>query len=511
MSSVTLSSRPQSPTEKANSARLPRKISPEFIVLALIVLFCAALRMYHLGKASLWSDEIFSRYYVDVFGLHWALTDGLSLETNPPTYYLLLRAWMGLFGDSEAALRSLSALASTLCVPFLYLLGRELEGKWRGLLSAFLFALCPTSLYFAQEVRVYAFLMLAGAGLLWAAAIFQRDSRSLKATAFYLGFGTLSLYLHATGLLFVAACGTAVWLFLLKRGRRGRRALVKWTALNVCILLLGVPYFRHAFTASQSGIINYVPPAGLHQFVYSVSLMISGIVTPYPWPGLLLAAALCVALAVSLCLHKLSSRATVTLIGVPFFYIAFVFVVSIRRPILLPRILVWVAVPLCVLAARQLLVVGRARFIVLVTLIATFGAGLYYQVTEPNSDKEPLREVVQALAPELQRADLVVLSPVSDPMVLRYYAPRVKNVRLWDATLHPTIMAAAAQRIHVETISEQQILQAIQSGQSVVVVSHSFDLDRLNDLRKHAPATLYREWSCGRVLCVAAAAWQPAH
>jgi hypothetical protein len=49
-----------------------------------MILLCAALRVYHLGAASLWSDEIFSRYYADVFGVHYALTDGLSLETNPP-------------------------------------------------------------------------------------------------------------------------------------------------------------------------------------------------------------------------------------------------------------------------------------------------------------------------------------------------------------------------------------------------------------------------------------------
>ena len=509
MSTVILSSRPQPLTHDPIPARLPRKISVEVLLLALIVILCVALRIYHLGTASLWSDEIFSRYYLDVFGLHYALTDGLSLETNPPTYYLMLRGWMAMWGDSEFALRSLSAVASTLCVPFVYLLGRELAGKWRGLLAALLFALCPMSLYFAQEARVYACLMLAGAGLLWAAAVFQRDSRSYKAAGFYLAFGTLCLYLHATGLLFVAACGAAVWLALWKRGRRGRGVLLKWTALNVCVLLLGVPYFRHALTASQSGIINYVPKAGLHQFLYSASLMVSGIVTPYPWPGFLLAAALFVAVAVSLSLHPLSSRASVTLIGVPCLFIAFVFAVSLRRPILLPRVLVWAVVPICVMAGRQLLVEGRTRFALLATLGAAFGAGLFFQITAPNNDKEPLRAVVQSLAPELERADLVVLSPASDPLVLRYYAPRVKNVRLWDANLHPTIMAAAANRAHVEPISEQEILQAIQAKESVVVVSHSFDFDRLKDLRSHAPATVYREWSCGKVLCVGAAAWEP--
>src|SRR5271165_504462 len=109
-------------SQTSEVAQVTRKISFEMIALGVIVILCALLRFYHLGAASLWSDEIFSRYYLDVFGLHYVLTDGLSNETNPPTYYLLLRGWMSLFGDSELALRSLSAAASILCVPVTYLL-----------------------------------------------------------------------------------------------------------------------------------------------------------------------------------------------------------------------------------------------------------------------------------------------------------------------------------------------------------------------------------------------------
>jgi len=103
------------------------------------------------------------------------------------------------------------------------------------------------------------------------------------------------------------------------------------------------------------------------------------------------------------------------------------------------------------------LATGRARFAVLLTLIATFGVGLFFQVTAPNSDKEPWREISRELGPELEKADLVVLSPVSNPMVLRYYAPRIKNVRLWDASVNPTIMSEAAERLHIASISEAEI------------------------------------------------------
>jgi uncharacterized membrane protein len=406
-------------------------------------------------------------------------------------------------------LRSLSAAASILCVPVTFLLGRELGGKSRGLAGALLFALCPASLYFAQETRAYALFMLVSTVVLWAAAVYQRDSRSVKATAFYLLSATLCLYLHATGLLLVVACGGAVWLYLLSNGVSTRQARFHWMVLNGFVLLLGSPYFLHVFTASHTGIINYMPPAGIHQLVYCASLVVSGMVTPYPWPAFLLAAALFLTLAVSLWLKPLSRRAGVTLVGVPCLFITLVLLVSFRRPILLPRILVWMVVPLCLIAGEQLLTAGRARYVVLLSLLAAFGTGLFFQVTRPNSDKEPWRDISREVGPDLEQADLVVLSPVSNPMVLSYYAPRVKNVRLWDASLRPNIMSAAAERLHIASISEAEILQAIKAKRSVWVLSHSFDLDRVNDLRSQVPATVFREWFCGKVPCAAAAAWRP--
>ena len=137
MSTQNLPAQPHPPSPMAAQ----REISFEIVALGFITIVCAGLSIYHLGTASLWSDEIFSRYYADIFGLRYVLTDGLSKETNPPTYYLLLHAWIGLWGASEAALRSLSVVACTLSVPATYLLGRELAGKSLGLLGALLFAL----------------------------------------------------------------------------------------------------------------------------------------------------------------------------------------------------------------------------------------------------------------------------------------------------------------------------------------------------------------------------------
>ena len=273
MSTQNLPAQTQSLGQKPEVEHAQRKPRFEALALGLIILLCAALRIYHLGAASLWSDEIFSRYYVDLFGFRYLLSEGLSKETNPPTYYLLLRGWIGLWGSSEAALRSLSALASTLCVPVAYLLGRELGSKPRALAGALFCAICPMSVYFAQEARVYALLMLAASMALWAAAVFQRDWRSLKAAWWYVLSATLCLYLHVTGLLFVAACTGAVWLLLLSKGVSARGARPKWldservrSAARLALLpprVCGQPNWRHQLCAlGRHPSISLLPLAG---------------------------------------------------------------------------------------------------------------------------------------------------------------------------------------------------------------------------------------------------------
>jgi uncharacterized membrane protein len=483
----------------------------ELTALALITLLCATLRAFHLAAASLWTDEVFSRYYAQLFGWHYLFTTGLSTEATPPTYSLLLQGWMHIWGGSEAAMRSFSALASVLCVPVIYLLGRELAGKRQGLLASLLFAVSPVSLYFAQEARVYALFMLATSLALWSTARFLRDGHSVNPLALYGLFATVSVYLHGTGVLFVGACAIAIGLYFLTQAARGIMPLVKWAACNLVIVLLGVPYFLHEAQASHGGGLDWIPPTTIRSLVYCVSMLISGILTPYPWPAFALAALVIAALTLSLFLSRLNKRAAVILIGIPCLFVALVFALSLHRPILLPRILSWIVVPLCLLAACQILTAGRARLAVLLTIIAAFATGLFVQLRNPASNKEPWRAALQSYGPQLQQADLVVLSPLFDPMVLSYYAPQVQHARIWDAGLRPTIMTGAAERLQIVPITEAEIEKAIAEKHSVWILSNAFDLARIDQLRNHFPSTDFHLWSCGKVSCVGIAGWQPVH
>ena len=53
-------------------------------------------------------DEAFSARVANL-GVADLVRSATSEDPNPPLYYVLLHAWIDVFGDSEVALRSLSA------------------------------------------------------------------------------------------------------------------------------------------------------------------------------------------------------------------------------------------------------------------------------------------------------------------------------------------------------------------------------------------------------------------
>ncbi|MBV8912112.1 MAG: glycosyltransferase family 39 protein, partial [Acetobacteraceae bacterium] len=161
------------------------KVRAGGLVLGAVLLLAAALRSHHLGSASLWTDELFTRFYAHT-GLGFLWTEGLRLEPTPPLYYTLILLWERLAGESAWALRLPSLAGSLLSIWLAYLLARELfDRRLSALFTAALLALAPTNIFYAQEARSYA---LQGATLTLALLGFARllrDPRSGGALAMY--------------------------------------------------------------------------------------------------------------------------------------------------------------------------------------------------------------------------------------------------------------------------------------------------------------------------------------
>lgn len=134
--------------------------------LALILVLSWGLRLYHLDTMSLWWDESLSwdraiNTIPNILSNTIVIQDVVTRDLHPPLYFLLLHFSVLAAGTTEFALRFLSAFANVLTLAVVYPLTLLLvKNRFVALLSALFAALSPFYVWYAQEARPYALVLL---------------------------------------------------------------------------------------------------------------------------------------------------------------------------------------------------------------------------------------------------------------------------------------------------------------------------------------------------------------
>lgn len=219
-------------------AALGRRVATISILLLILVLG-AALRAEKLGRP-IYSDEIVT---VTVAARPLADMPRVMrlIDASPALYPALLHVWLRL-GRSDAGIRLLSALIGTLTVLAAFALARSLLDTRAALASAWVVAIAPPQIYYAQYVRGYSLFTLLAVLQIWLLW------RALEAEAgspgpFWKRWGPVAvltaamLYTHYLASLIVAAeVG-----FLAVSLRRYAPALRAWLGAMVVAGLLFAP------------------------------------------------------------------------------------------------------------------------------------------------------------------------------------------------------------------------------------------------------------------------------
>ncbi|MHC5012520.1 MAG: glycosyltransferase family 39 protein, partial [Planctomycetota bacterium] len=244
-----------------------------------LLLWGAFLRFVNLGTWSLWLDE----------GATWSWavrpTWGgtiLAEANHPPAWWIVTRLWIGVFGDSEFALRAPSAILGVLTIWLGWRLGLRLldpahaphhggfptegnrrEGRSAALWFAGLLAMSSYLLEYAQEARMYAALIAVGLGLtlLYLRWLDHGDRTSLVAYAL---LAALGLYTHYFAVWPVAGhAAHALW--CARRSRSEPHPVRAGPFLAACTAagLLFVPWFVHLVTHYEGIAAQVQEPFGL--------------------------------------------------------------------------------------------------------------------------------------------------------------------------------------------------------------------------------------------------------
>ena len=257
---------------------LPPSPRERWVLLSLLAIMFlgAVLRFYGLGFQSLSEGEL-AGWDLSNRGTLPQVIEGVRGGIHPPLYFLMLRFAQWILGDAEWALRLPSAIAGSLCIPAIYLLGRRLYSEREGLIAALFLAVLWAPVYYSQEARSYSIVILLSiltAYFWWGVMLGLRYRRELPArdAVLYAVCAVLCAYVHYFGLLLVALQGAA--LAALAYG-----ALRKAMFLYVPVTLAYLPWLPSMLHQFRPGAPGGGPTPGIlpdyFQFLFGRSGLLS--------------------------------------------------------------------------------------------------------------------------------------------------------------------------------------------------------------------------------------------
>lgn len=230
------------PDVAAESVRAQRVSRTEAGVLLALTVLALALRVTSLSR-SLYTDEAYSlalaqRGFGHMLGLFFAY------EPNGTPYSILLWPLIRIFGTGATLLRLPAVLGGTASVPALWWAARRFAAPTAALLAAGLLAINPMAVWYGQEARSYAFVLLAVC--LAFGALPHALDRGRRRRA-WVGYVVAMVALAYCELFAVPLVLPAQALIAWRRGRTGVRRWV-WSLLTVLVccvpLLVGAAIAR---------------------------------------------------------------------------------------------------------------------------------------------------------------------------------------------------------------------------------------------------------------------------
>jgi uncharacterized membrane protein len=213
----------------------------QILILTIIFIGYLLLRFWNLTDACLFFDEIFSLHaaahsWPEMF--RFVAQDLI----HPPLFYVLLKIWISLGGESLFWVRLFPAVFSIAALVPLFLLCRELKLEfWSTVLVLTLFAVNGALIKYAQEVRMYSVLLCFGLFSIW---LFVRFLSQNKGFGWLILVNILLVNTHYFGWLIVAAEGLAV--LLLERDK-----LKQFILMSGAAFLSFLPWTFEVWQAAQ--------------------------------------------------------------------------------------------------------------------------------------------------------------------------------------------------------------------------------------------------------------------
>ncbi|MFN8500091.1 MAG: glycosyltransferase family 39 protein [Anaerolineae bacterium] len=464
------------PLRQSYSGVRASRLLPALALVGILVL-ALALRLYRIDAQSFWYDEGTSVVLAtrDLA----TISQGAAADIHPPLYYFILHYWEGLFGQSEAAVRSLSALMGVALVLLTWAIGKRLFGTLAALAGALLVAVSPVAIYYSQETRMYTQAAMFGAAAFLAMLAFIESSPRIAPTSvgpssprvaptsvgsylplvLYTIAALAALYSHyfAFTIPLVANIVVALWALRYRRWR----AVGAWVVAQIVVGALFLPWLLYTLDAIRRWPAVSAPFTLLFLLADSLRVFSLGRGTAWsPW-GWAFAAALAVgAILAPLVLRRTphplpplphgargkdsdapspqvgegdggwgigeATLAAVLYLVVP---LLMMYVLSLRKPMYNPKFLLLIAPPFSLLVAQGALLPlrvwrragGFVSVILLAGLLAISVWGLLGYYFDPRQARDDYRGIAHYLMAAGRPGDAIILNAPSQAEVFGLY------------------------------------------------------------------------------------------
>ena len=124
-------------------------LKEKYIVVACVLLF-VGLIFASVMRPSVWHDEGYTAVLVE--NSYGGIIERTALDVHPPLYYLALKTWSFIVGDSVLALRLYSAVCMLAALLITWRIIRKLYGIKAGLAALACMAVGPFLIRYGQEL-----------------------------------------------------------------------------------------------------------------------------------------------------------------------------------------------------------------------------------------------------------------------------------------------------------------------------------------------------------------------
>ncbi len=214
-----------------------------------LTLAALLLRLFHLEFRSLWLDEAYSLRLAaaSLSGIF----SGAAQDIHPPLFYLFLAGWIRVFGTSEFALRSLSAVFGACLIPIVFVLTRGWVNQRAAWIATVMIACSPYFVEISRSGRMaaqLAFFSLLSVYFFW--KILEREN--LASFIGYWVFTLAAVYTHYFAFLIFFAQHLFVFMGIgkLNLSRSSRK---HWMLLQMFILVGFAPWLTYFWNHLSKG------------------------------------------------------------------------------------------------------------------------------------------------------------------------------------------------------------------------------------------------------------------